>query len=156
MLARYEPRKPKQASLRRAVSAAYFSLFHLLTAEATSRMVTGSNRVPLRYALGRAFSHATMRDACTEISKVNGGKLRDALCGNSVPTDLKDVTRAFVDLQQMRHEADYDLSRVLTRLETLAPVTLAEQSVLKWRNIRKTIPADAFLFALLAKHGMCR
>ncbi len=33
-LANREPKRPKQASLRRAVSRAYYALFHLLTAAA--------------------------------------------------------------------------------------------------------------------------
>jgi uncharacterized protein (UPF0332 family) len=33
-LAKREPKRPKQASLRRAVSAAYYSLFHLLVSSA--------------------------------------------------------------------------------------------------------------------------
>lgn len=32
-LARRERKRPRQASLRRAVSAAYYALFHLLTSE---------------------------------------------------------------------------------------------------------------------------
>jgi hypothetical protein len=46
-----ERRNPKQASLRRAVSTAYYALFHLLMNEA----VANWNRVNLRAALGRAF-----------------------------------------------------------------------------------------------------
>jgi len=34
-LANREPRRPRQASLRRAVSTAYYALFHLLIQEAT-------------------------------------------------------------------------------------------------------------------------
>jgi uncharacterized protein (UPF0332 family) len=45
-----EPRNPKQASLRRAVSTAYYALFHLLISEA----VANWKRVNLRAALGRA------------------------------------------------------------------------------------------------------
>ena len=37
-LARREPRKPVQASLRRSVSASYYALFHLLVDEATRLM----------------------------------------------------------------------------------------------------------------------
>ena len=33
-LARREPKRPKQASLRRAVSTAYYALFHLLIGQA--------------------------------------------------------------------------------------------------------------------------
>ena len=46
-LVRKEPRNPKQASLRRAVSTAYYALFHLLISEA----VANWNRVNLRAAL---------------------------------------------------------------------------------------------------------
>ncbi len=33
-LAQREPKRPKQASLRRAISSAYYALFHLLISEA--------------------------------------------------------------------------------------------------------------------------
>lgn len=35
-LARLDPKKPKQANLRRAVSAAYYATFHFLVHEACS------------------------------------------------------------------------------------------------------------------------
>src|SRR5712691_6919600 len=41
-LLRREPRRPKQASLRRAVSTAYYALFHLLIHEATRMLVSGA------------------------------------------------------------------------------------------------------------------
>jgi hypothetical protein len=51
-LARLEPRRPRQASLRRAISTAYYALFHLLIHEATLRV--GRNPV-LRQKFSRAF-----------------------------------------------------------------------------------------------------
>jgi len=57
-----EPRKPRQASLRRGVSTAYYALFHLLISEA----VANWNRVSLRAALGRAFDHGIMKAAPIE------------------------------------------------------------------------------------------
>ena len=47
-LATKEPRRPLQASLRRAVSAAYYALYHLLVDDAVRRMVT-AHRHPLVY-----------------------------------------------------------------------------------------------------------
>ena len=38
-LAGREATRPKQASLRRAISAAYYSVFHLLIREACARLV---------------------------------------------------------------------------------------------------------------------
>jgi hypothetical protein len=58
-----EPRKPKQASLRRGVSTAYYALFHLLISEA----VANWNRVSLRAALGRAVDHGMMKAASNRI-----------------------------------------------------------------------------------------
>ena len=58
-----EPRNPKQASLRRGVSTAYYALFHLLIGEA----VANWNVVSLRAALGRAFDHGIMKAASNRI-----------------------------------------------------------------------------------------
>ena len=43
-LAQKEPANPKQASLRRAVSTAYYSLFHLLIDEAVSKWAVERHR----------------------------------------------------------------------------------------------------------------
>jgi len=104
-LARHEPKKPRQASLRRSVSAAYYALFHLLTSAASDRLITGPGRGALRSAVRRAFDHAIMKEACREIGKPNAGKLAKGMDGAAVPTSLVSVAIAFVDLQQARHEA---------------------------------------------------
>lgn len=58
-LARREKKKPKQASLRRAVSTAYYALFHLLVAAA----VANWKNIEQRPDLARAFEHGRMKDA---------------------------------------------------------------------------------------------
>jgi hypothetical protein len=52
-----------QLTLRRAVSAAYYAVFHYLIAEATSNW----SNAPLRTALGRAYDHGTMKSASNRI-----------------------------------------------------------------------------------------
>src|SRR5437016_13832960 len=52
-----------QASLRRAVSSAYYAVFHFLIAEATSNW----NNVNLRTALGRAYDHNVMKTASNRL-----------------------------------------------------------------------------------------
>jgi uncharacterized protein (UPF0332 family) len=42
-LANRDRENPKQASLRRAVSTAYYALYHLLIDEAVSQMVSGTS-----------------------------------------------------------------------------------------------------------------
>ena len=98
LLAQHEPRRPKQASLRRAVSVAYYALFHLLTSEAANRLVTGPDRDDLRATLRRAFEHNEMKDACKEISSIGAGKLRRCLGGTTVPAPLVSVAVSFMNL----------------------------------------------------------
>src|SRR5277367_3991443 len=59
-LANRERRKPRQASLRRAVSTAYYALFHLLISEATLNW----RRPEQRHLFARMFEHGKMKSAC--------------------------------------------------------------------------------------------
>jgi hypothetical protein len=70
LLARREPRRPKQASLRRSISASYYALFHFLIEE-TTRLTMGAahGRTSLRQFAGRAFVHGKMKDVCAEFTK---------------------------------------------------------------------------------------
>lgn len=148
-LARQEPGRPRQASLRRAVSTAYYSLFHLLVDEATRRLVRGSGRRGLQQALARAFVHGEMREAAHGFAggPLSGG-LRAAL-GRADP-ELIFVARVFVALQEARHAADYDPARRFSREECRDFVQRAERAFTAWRAVRTTLAADAFLVALLA------
>jgi hypothetical protein len=97
-----------------------------------------------------------MREACQEILKPNAGKLDKSFGRQLVPAELEYVATAFVELQGARHEADYDTSRLITRGEAVELIEIAEQASVKWNAVRKSVPGDVFLAALLAKRGMCR
>ena len=60
-LAHKEPTNPKQASLRRAVSTAYYALFHLLIDDAVSKWEVERQRS----ILARTFEHSKMRGSVT-------------------------------------------------------------------------------------------
>lgn len=45
--------------------------------------------------------------------------------GENVPVPLQNVVQAFVDLQQARHEADYNLAKSFTRSEAQALIDQA-------------------------------
>ena len=62
--------------------------------------------------------------------------------------------RVFVDLQQARHEADYDTARRFSRREVLDLLDEAEQAFAGWRHVRRSIQADTFLAGLLAFGNM--
>src|ERR1022692_4150586 len=81
-----EPKNPKQASLRRAVSTAYYALFHLLISES----VANWGRVNMRASLGRAFDHGTMKDASKKVENAPYPGVDP-----QVVKDLRFVGRAF-------------------------------------------------------------
>jgi hypothetical protein len=97
-----------------------------------------------------------MHEACDEIARQNGGRFAFSLAGSSVPPALVDVADAFCQLQQARHEADYDVGRAFMRREVNDLIDLTSKAFSDWRSIRNSLPADVFLTALLAKRGMCR
>ena len=72
LLATKEFRRPRQASLRRSVSASYYALFHLLVDAATRRLVWGNERQELRNCLTRAFDHGVMKRPAPSSAHVAG------------------------------------------------------------------------------------
>jgi len=156
-LATREPKRPRQASLRRAISSAYYALFHLLVNDASRFMVAGNTREPLRQCLGRAFAHHTMKTVARQFA--NGTyptKLRPALQRQPLPRELGEVAQAFVDLQQARHEADYDTARRFTRAEAIDLVDQCDQAFANWQTVRGKPSAEAFMVGLLAHDNMKR
>src|SRR5260370_31952613 len=96
-----------QASLRRAVSSAYYAVFHLLIAEATSNW----NNVKLRAALGRAYDHGIMKAASNRF--LNTGITPFIGQDPQVVASLRFVALTFTQLQERRHLADYDITNDL-------------------------------------------
>ena len=140
-----EPRNPKQASLRRAVSTAYYALFHLLISEAVGNW----NRVNFRAALGRAFDHNVMKAASNRPQDTRQFPFTGEDPG--VVAALKAVAKTFAQLQEKRHIADYDNTTFWTRTEALARVKSAEQAFATWKPIRNEQIAQAYLVSLVVK-----
>jgi hypothetical protein len=144
-LARRDPTRPKQASLRRAISTAYYALFHLLVREATAALVSDPG---LRSLVPRAFDHAEMKRACRPFA---AGDLTAHLKQITpvVPAELRAVAEAFIDLQQGRHEADYNVATTFRRVDVLGLVQRAEAAFRSWQSVRYQQAATVFLVSLL-------
>ena len=138
LLATKERSRPKQPSLRRSVSASYYALFHLLVDAAARRLVSGSDRQALRNCLARAFAERNVSP-----------RLSPGLNGLPLQEEIVRVAAAFVDLQQHRHEADYDMGRRFTRLEVLNIVSDAGRAFVDWRVVRNSVQGDTFIVGLL-------
>lgn len=148
VLAQLDKRRPKQANLRRAVSAAYYALFHLLTSE-SARRLTPAAPPRLMSQVSRAFEHATMRHVCKSL--LTPGSALITTFRLSPTDDLREVAEAFSSLQDARHMADYDLSSNLDRNDAVLKIRLAESAFAAWRRMRAKDEANVFLVALLMK-----
>ena len=136
--------RPRQASLRRAVSAAYYALFHFLLDQG-GRLMFPKNLPNLRLRAIRSFNHGEMRKVCERFAKSTG--IKD-LTTNPLEIDLIDIATIFVDLQEARHRADYDLTENFGRVQVLGYVNQARQAVTKWTAVKEFPNARVFLVAL--------
>lgn len=149
-LAQKEPKKPTQASLRRSVSASYYALFHLLVDEATKLMLSGNAHRPLRDCLSRAFHHAAMKQIAVQFTNRSvSPKLAPGFNQAPFQKELIAVASSFVQLQEARHEADYNRSPRFTRREALDLADLTDQAFRDWGRVRGSLQADTFLTGLL-------
>ncbi len=149
-LANRERTRPKQASLRRAVSTAYYALFHLLIAEAALNWKHAEHR----NQLSRQFQHVTMKQASTEQAKASAQELnRKDLTppARYIAMHLKAIATTFVSLQDQRHKADYDNSTKWTRTDVVALVAEVAEAFRCWTVIRKEPAAQKYLLSLLVK-----
>ena len=136
-LANKDPNNPKQAGLRRAVSTAYYALFHLLINEAVNKWSIERHR----NVLARVFDHGRMRTVSNDI--VNRAK------NTQIEPDLLVVAQSFLELQQNRHIADYNNSKIWSRLEVMNSLTLATDAFAAWRVVRTQEAAEDYLLQLL-------
>jgi len=143
-LASYEGANPTQASLRRAVSAAYYALFHLLTEEAALRW---SGSPEARTGMERAFQHGPMRNTSMQFQK----KIWEDWHSNkrTIPLAIREIAGAFVDLQDERHAADYDNHEQWTATDVEGILKIAHLAFQHWASIRTDPMAGNYLLAML-------
>jgi uncharacterized protein (UPF0332 family) len=155
-LLRIDSTRPRNSSLRRAVSTAYYALFHLLV-QAAAQVQAGGLASPVQRdlvaMLTRWFTHKQMAETCACFSgpKLAGkaGKVLQASVDATPSSELREVARAFVDLQQERHDADYDLSKRFTRQEVELLLTRARQAFEDWQKAAADPLRPLFLLLLL-------
>ncbi|MPQ56833.1 hypothetical protein [Duganella sp. FT27W] len=151
--------KPRQANLRRAVSSAYYAVFHLLADEGAALMGSRLNQLA-RTRIQRAFTHADMKSVCSQYAKGSHSRSVHAqiapLLSFPVEDELMHLAFTFVELQEYRHAADYDLSRKFYRIDVLAIINAASAAFEDWRVAKPTNNAKIFLVDLMLRKSWSR
>jgi uncharacterized protein (UPF0332 family) len=134
----------EQAAFRRSVSTAYYALFHLLINEAAQRW---NGSAEARLGLERAFKHNNMKEVSTVLSKGSWRSWSNPHL--NIPVELVDVADAFVTLQEARHLADYDNTKIWTSTEVDSRLDDAQAAFQNWQKIQTDPAAHEYLLALL-------
>ena len=139
---------PRQVDLRRAISSAYYGLFHATLIAAADHFV-GARSTPEYALVYRSVNHRSLRSLCSQI-------IKPMLPTNFVPygprnafgADIRAFAAAVVELQEKRHAADYDPLIRVESSDALLAVSVARSAAARFNRAggRRRI---AFLTLLL-------
>jgi hypothetical protein len=109
--------------LKRFISTAYYALFHAIGRDAADLLVGGG---PARSDKAwahtyRGLEHGFAKNACKEVPKLG------------FPIGITGFAREFIELQEVRHNADYDPRARFSRAEALQWAARAEAAIAELR-----------------------
>ena len=119
--------RPRQANLRRAVSTAYYAMFHCLAACCADLLVggEGSERSePAWRQVYRALEHGAARQRCN----------RPAMMQKFL-AEIQDFAEKFVLMQQKRHQADYGPEGDFDKDTVLQDIIAVAEAIAKLRQV---------------------
>ena len=130
-LARLDTARPRQATLRRAVSSAYYALFHALAYLCADGLVGYSKSWEYFTPIYRSLDHGKAKNVLEALRRARGG-------------DFVLIAQIFVELQREREKADYDLEYRTGRLETLDLIERARTAI---ERVKMLSPDDKLRLA---------
>ena len=117
--------RPQQDELRRAVSTAYYALFHAL-ATCAADLLIGANRgsrvESLRLQTYRTLEHGYAKSQCESPGI------------GQFPTEIREFARQFAEMQHRRHDADYNPAITFTRSQVTALINETERKLIAFEN----------------------
>lgn len=142
---------PTEAELRRAVSTAYYALFHAVLRSAADRFVGMAQSATAAYSLVyRGFDHFYMNKVCGNLQSPNLDKpTKKSLKRALVSQETRDFATAFVELQANRHLADYDPTESFAHIDVLSLVDTADVGIQAFIAIPADEQLDILAFLLV-------
>ena len=147
-IATLHPNEAHQPSLRRALSTAYYALFHLLISDA----VISCGDPQLRAVLSRMFDHGALRHASDEKMRQLRGSFEQLPTERpeyAIKDHLYKVAEAFSDAHYNRREADYNLVREWQPTEVSLLIERVADAFDRWNIIHGEQAARDYLISML-------
>lgn len=111
------PQQPTQEDLRRAISTAYYALFHCLALSGADLLI-GAERNSAWHQVYRALEHGNTGRTCDNDQRMA-----------EFPESIRKFAAAFVILQRERQEADYAFEKQYNRLRVLEEINRADEAI---------------------------
>ena len=115
----YPNTQPLQDSLRRAVSTAYYAMFHALAISNADSLVSTPHDPLTEHAWSRVYRGLNHNGARRSL-------LQDLVLFSP---SIRQFAEVFAELQEERHRADYNPSKTFTLPETVAWIDRAESAI---------------------------
>lgn len=127
---------PRQVDVRRAISAAYYAVFHhILTAGADSFVGVTKRGAPHYTLLYRSVDHRSLRELCTEARKQKpSSRYQQYAPADGFGADIKVFSTALIDLQEQRHAADYEPSILVRTSDAKLAIDKARTAIQRFRH----------------------
>ena len=140
---------PRQVDLRRAISNAYYALFHAVSIAGADEIVGRAKQSEPLYALVyRSIDHRALRQLCEDLVKSTlPARYSRYVPGGFPVLGIGVFAFAMVDLQVKRHSADYDPMIRLSVLDARMAIRTARRALTLFRMVRRD--RRVFLMLLL-------
>ncbi len=119
--------RPRQTNLRRAVSAAYYAMFHCLASCCADIRVGGAGAdrsEPAWRQAYRALEQGAARQRCNHRQFIR-----------RFPAGVQDFAAKFVGMQQKRHTADYAPDGTFAKIDVLRDITAAAETIRQFQRV---------------------
>ncbi len=113
--------------MRRALSSAYYALFHCLARCCADTLVGGHGADRSKHAwrqVYRALEHGFAKNAC-----------KDSAVVGTFPQAIQDFADTFVTMQEKRHAADYDPSARFQKSEVLEAIEASDTALANFTGV---------------------
>jgi hypothetical protein len=130
---------PRQVDIRRAISSAYYAMFHATITAAVDQFIGVTNRDESRYGLVyRSVNHAWFRDLCKEVQKATlSNKFKPYAPSNGFDPNITAFAKAVVELQEKRHAADYDVMIRMNKSDAILAISTAKAALRRFNRANK-------------------
>lgn len=142
--------RPRQVDLRRAISNAYYALFHSTLTAAADSVVGRASRASFPYGLVyRSVNHRSLRELCNVLERGPlTAKYRQYAPDDGFGPEMRALAAAAIDLQRRRLEADYDPLVNFRRSDARLAINLSREALRRFQAAPMSDRA-AFLSLLL-------